>query len=503
MTVLSSRPVVWSIAASDSGGGAGIQADLHTFAAFGCHGCTVISGITAQNSIQVCAAQTVSPALFKTQLDTLATDLPPVAIKIGVISDITLIHLLADWLAAYRRQRQLFVVADPVFASSTGYCFAASHTIEAWRQLLPVTDIVTPNLPELALLSPGQQTVQMQAKHLLALGAKAVLLKGGHATDNNRYVTDHFISTAQSDFLMQSPRINTANNHGTGCVLSAAIAAAYAQQYAIQDAVVLARAYLQQALTYAYATGSGAGSLLHQALPVAPAFFPEIQVLPEVPVPEGRFPALDQSPGLYPVVDNLDSLKQLLQLGAKTLQLRIKEGSQQQTEQTIAAAILYGRKYQAQLFINDHWQLAIKHHAYGVHLGQEDLAQADLNAISQANLRLGISTHGYYELTNTLPLKPSYIALGHIFPTRTKQMPSKPQGLQRLAQYVRLCDHYKIPAVAIGGINAERFPAVADTGVSGIAVVSAISAAADPDGAFQQLQSLWSEHQVIRNANHT
>ena len=192
--------------------------------------------------------------------------------------------------------------------------------------------------------------------------------------------------------------------------------------------------------------------------------------------------------GLYPVVDSVAWLTRLLPLGVNTIQLRIKTADQQQLSAEIAAAIALAKQYQAQLFINDHWQLALQLGAYGVHLGQEDLATADLHALQQAGIRLGVSSHGYAELLRAKALQPSYIALGHIFPTKTKQMPSQPQGVAKLAQYVPLAAPY--PTVAIGGINAERIAAVAATGVNSIAVVTAITEAADPEQATQLLMAL-------------
>ena len=162
----------------------------------------------------------------------------------------------------------------------------------------------------------------------------------------------------------------------------------------------------------------------------------------------------------------------------RTLQLRIKNPEQSDLEQQIAQAVALGRRYDARLFINDHWQAAIRHGAYGVHLGQEDLLSADLGAIQRADLRLGLSTHGYHEIARALPLQPSYLALGHIFPTRTKQMPSAPQGIHRLQAYVRLLAAY--PTVAIGGIQGVRVAQVLATGVGSVALVTAITEAADP-----------------------
>lgn len=200
------------------------------------------------------------------------------------------------------------------------------------------------------------------------------------------------------------------------------------------------------------------------------------------------FPATVQRLGLYPVVDSLLWIERLLAAGVTTIQLRIKELDDAQVEQDIAAAIALGKRYQARLFINDYWRLAIKHGAYGVHLGQEDLETADLAAIQQAGLRLGVSTHDELELAIAKAVRPSYIAMGHIFPTQTKQMPSSPQGLTVLKQMVDNTPDY--PTVAIGGISIERVPAVLATGVGSVAVVSAITLSDDWQQATAQLLHL-------------
>ncbi|MCL6407778.1 thiamine-phosphate diphosphorylase [Dickeya dadantii] len=192
----------------------------------------------------------------------------------------------------------------------------------------------------------------------------------------------------------------------------------------------------------------------------------------------GAFPATDARLGLYPVVDSVEWIERLLGAGVHTIQLRIKDQPADQAEPDIIRAIALGRRYQARLFINDYWQLAVKHQAYGVHLGQEDLDTADLDAIRAAGLRLGVSTHDDAELARAVAIKPSYIALGHIFPTQTKAMPSAPQGLVELARHIRALDG-RFPTVAIGGISIDRVPAVLETGVGSIAVVSAITQAAD------------------------
>ena len=181
--------------------------------------------------------------------------------------------------------------------------------------------------------------------------------------------------------------------------------------------------------------------------------------------------------GLYPVVDSYDWVQRLLPLGVTTLQLRIKDKPHDFLKKEIQASIALAKHYGARLFINDYWALAIACGAYGVHLGQEDLDTADLKAIQQAGSRLGISTHGDAEFVRAQTYQPSYIACGPIFPTTSKVMACGPQGIENLKRWQEMST---CPLVAIGGINAERFQAVLETGVDGIAMISAITQSNDP-----------------------
>ncbi|MCP3699640.1 MAG: thiamine phosphate synthase [Aliivibrio sp.] len=201
------------------------------------------------------------------------------------------------------------------------------------------------------------------------------------------------------------------------------------------------------------------------------------------------FPRIDKSKfGLYPVVDDVSWIEVLLKLDVKTMQLRIKNPEQTDLEQQIIKAIKLGREYDAQVFINDYWQLAIKHKAFGIHLGQEDIEIADLQAISDANICLGLSTHDDRELLKVKALNPSYLALGHIFPTPTKDMPSQPQGLINLAKNHLLAGG--TPTVAIGGIDLSVAEEVWQTGVDSIAVVRAITQAEDIPQAVSQFNAI-------------
>ncbi len=194
-------------------------------------------------------------------------------------------------------------------------------------------------------------------------------------------------------------------------------------------------------------------------------------------LPSSPFPKTEQKLGLYPVVDSVEWIERLLYAGVSTIQLRIKDKSDDQVRDDIQKAITIGKQHNARLFINDYWRLAVEFGAYGVHLGQEDLETTDLHAIHQAGLRLGVSTHDEQELAIAKSVRPSYIAMGHIFPTQTKEMPSSPQGLETLKHMVAATPDY--PTVAIGGISIDKVPAVLATGVGSVALVSAITQADD------------------------
>jgi hydroxymethylpyrimidine kinase/phosphomethylpyrimidine kinase/thiamine-phosphate diphosphorylase len=283
--------------------------------------------------------------------------------------------------------------------------------------------------------------------------------------------------------------------------LAANLAKDYTSKNAFKDAFILAKAYINQGLKHAKRYGQGIGPVAHCGFPECIDDYPEVieadswlgQAL-DFEVTEEHVSARDfagtdsQNLGIYPVVDSVDWIERCLKAGIKTIQLRIKDSQDPDLEQKIAAAIALGKHYNARLFINDYWQLAIKHQAYGVHLGQEDLSVANLAQIKHAGLRFGISTHGFYEMLRAHNYRPSYLALGAIYPTATKDMSGQIQGLDKLTHFVPLMQQY--PLVAIGGIDLKRAGQVAQTGVGSIAVVRAITEASDPESAISELQQV-------------
>ncbi|MGS2724214.1 thiamine phosphate synthase [Porticoccus sp. GXU_MW_L64] len=501
-----SKPVVWTIAGSDSGGGAGIQADLHSFESLGVFGCSVITAVTAQNSRQVSAVEPVSTHLLDAQLQALADDLPPAAVKIGLLCNAEQVALVAKRVQHLRQQiPALKVIYDPVASASSGARMTTEPIADAVKtQLFPLVDVVTPNALEAQQLTGTDivdyASLQAAAESLRELGVGSVVIKGGHSKLAQGYCVDYLRSdlfeNGVGDMLLAQPQLPSVHSHGSGCSFASACAAVWAQGYSLEDAIVLANAYVHRGIACGAVQGGGAGPVSHGPWPEEARYFPQV-VLPGSELAEQLgwpsevaclrpFPSCGTTRlGLYPVVDSVEWLQKLLRVGVQTLQLRIKSLPQAQLRQQVRQAIELGRQYNARLFINDHWQLAIELGAYGVHLGQEDMVTADLGAISNAGLRLGLSTHGYFELLRALAVKPSYVACGAIYATTTKTMPSRPQGLVKLQRYLKLTGD--TPVVAIGGINLERAPQVAATGVGSIAVVTAITEAESYSQAVAEL----------------
>jgi thiamine-phosphate pyrophosphorylase len=200
------------------------------------------------------------------------------------------------------------------------------------------------------------------------------------------------------------------------------------------------------------------------------------------------FPECPMRLGLYGIMPDADWVKRMVDAQLPTVQLRFKSEDKYKIRKQIKEAVKATKDSETLLFINDYWEQAIDEGAYGVHLGQEDMAIADLDKIRSAGLRLGLSTHGYAEMVYADHFCPSYIAMGAVFPTNLKKMPTAPQGLGRLYQYAKLMSHY--PLVAIGGIDQDSIRTVAKSGVGSVAVVRAITQAKDPKAAVKHLQEL-------------
>jgi len=250
-----------TIAGSDSGGGAGIQADLKSFSAHGVYGASVITAITAQNTRLVSDVEAVSPAMIGAQIDAVLSDIRIDAIKIGMLATPAVIEAVARALAHYHGP----IVLDPVMVAKSGDALLQDDAVSCLTEmLLPRASLLTPNIPEAARLLEGQHDMspQEQGKALLALGPAAVLMKGGHA---DGAVCHDYLITSNTIAIFEAPRIATDNTHGTGCSLSSAISAGLAKSLPLDAAVGAAHRWLHGAIKAAddLDIGQGHGPVHH------------------------------------------------------------------------------------------------------------------------------------------------------------------------------------------------------------------------------------------------
>ena len=495
-------PVIWSVAGTDSGGGAGLSADTRTAAAMGVHLCPVVAAVTAQHSLGVSAVFPLDVAQIRSQMSALRQDLPPRVIKTGLLASAA----AADALLAQRGEALL--VVDPVLGATAGgmvggmaggvtggvtggaagTSFCDDALLDAYRhQLLPQATLVTPNRREAERLlgvASGQHPVPELAAMLRGLGAQAVCITGGDDASQTDGLAMDWLDSALATGWIAMPRIapregEPLHHHGSGCTFATAAAAALARGFAVPDAVVLAKMLTWTALRDGHAAGAGSGPLRPdrhfvddpRALPVmgfddetSPdratlSRWRELLSTARRPAPFAR--------GLYAITDRAERIAALAVSGHfEHVQLRVKrgDGPTALSDDALRAAIreavrdMAGRS--STLWINDHWQLALDEGARALHLGQEDWASMD--AASREDLqqrrvrhgvRLGLSSHSLWELCRARGVAPDYIACGPLWATTTKDMPWLPQGLAQLRWWSRMAG---TPVVGIGGVLTDR-----------------------------------------------
>lgn len=502
-------PVLWSVAGTDSGGGAGLAADQRAADALGVHLCPVVAAVTAQNSRAVTRVQTLDTGLLDAQLATLADDMPPAAIKTGLLGSAANARVLVRWLDRLRTERPVALVVDPVLRASTGADFVDAELLAVYRdELLPRATAITPNRHEAARLlgtePPRAADVPALARALQRRGARGVCITGGDADDALAH--DWLLSPHASGWLTL-PRMATAHNHGTGCTFAGALAAALALGFVEADAAVLAKMATAQALRAGRAAGLGAGAVRAQ-----PGFALHREWLPRLSL-DDAVPAAwatphiaeHAGPGLYAIVDSADRVQAVLAAGVRTVQLRIKRPAradaawQAQLRGEVERSLAAAREAGAMLYVNDHWQLAVELGAPGVHLGQEDLlalAPAERHRLQGAGIALGLSSHSLWELCRAATMQPAYIACGPVWPTSTKPMPWRPQGLDNLAWW---CAVAPAPVVAIGGVlEPPQAREAARCGAAGVCVVRGLGA--QPDESVPRFASAWLHGTTERGA---
>ena len=255
-----------TIAGSDSGGGAGIQADLKTFAAHGVYGTSAITAVTAQNTIGVMAWEAVSTDLLIAQIEAVADDLAPAAVKTGMLATAAIAEAVAATIASLDLPN---LVVDPVMIAKGGDRLLREDAVASIKtELLKLAEVVTPNIPEAEVLAAGSirtvEDMRAAARRIRSLGPRVVVVKGGHLDDSTTpgLVID-VVCTPDREFDLQGPRIETRHTHGTGCTFAAAIAAALALGQPFDEAIRMAREYLEGAIRHAPRLGAGQGPLNH------------------------------------------------------------------------------------------------------------------------------------------------------------------------------------------------------------------------------------------------
>ena len=257
---------VLTIAGSDSGGGAGIQADIKTFQELGVFGTSVITAVTAQNTCGVHGVYPMPAGAVKAQMDAIGADFQIAAMKTGMLFDAEIIAETAEGIRSYGWNN---LVVDPVMIAKGGAALLQEDALDAMRKLLlPLATVVTPNIPEAEMLSGTKirnaADRKQAAEQILAMGADAVVIKGGHAEDPV-YAEDYCLKQSGESYVLRSVRIDTQQTHGTGCTFSAALAAELAKGQTLQEALVTAKRFIQAALTHQLHIGSGHGPTNHAA----------------------------------------------------------------------------------------------------------------------------------------------------------------------------------------------------------------------------------------------
>lgn len=465
-----------TIAGHDPSGGAGIVADVKAGHLLGVDTASVITALTSQTPCGVSDIHPCDVASMKQQLLAIQQDMPIGAIKIGMLATESHLNVIAECLVDW----DVPIVLDtPLVASKGCALLSASAISQLVHKLMPLVSLITPNIPEAETLTGmtiHSHDDQLQAAQKLRnMGAKAVLLKGGHG--EGHYSVDLLLTETET-LWMVNDRLAAAHSHGSGCVMSSLIAGGLLQKLPLSSAVVQAKALVHRGIALSQPIGKCSGSVVVDQLAFSPQHYPRsFTALPTELAPQPAFPKMLRSMEIYPIVDNAGDIAPLLSAGCRTVQLRMKHKSPEVLESEIVHAIKIASEYpDQQLFINDYWQLAIKHGAFGVHLGQEDwyaLSEEDKQRLRSSGLRLGLSTHNFAELSIAFAANPSYLAIGPLFHTNSKVMPHIPVSIERLAVW-KDCVMPKIPIVTIGGIRLEHLPAIRATGVDSAAVMSGL-----------------------------
>ncbi len=473
--------VALTIAGSDPSGGAGVQADLRTFAALGVVGVSAITALTVQNSFGVSSVHPVAADVLAAQLDAVFGDTQIQAVKIGMLGGADQVRAVA---AALRKYAPPNVVLDPVLASTGGFpLLDAEGRAALLTDLMPLCDLITPNLGEASLLTAlpvdTLKTMQAAGERLVSMDVKAALVKGGHLVEEPH---DLLVDDAGHRQIFTDRRVDTAHTHGTGCLLSSAIAAHLAKHFPLHEAIKRSKSLLTRALLSPVIVGEGRGypdvlASVRTGGSVRSRTHDE-----RLGLLQGLYVLTD--PDLRPDCSAENVMQAAFEGGATVVQLRHKSLP---TSQLIALAQRLGttaREAKSLLLVNDRVDVALASGADGVHLGPDDMTPADARRLLGPDKLIGVSVATVEEARAAAP-HASYFGVGAVFGTQTKADAGPAIGLARLGEIKAAFP--QIPVVAIGGINAGNIADVARARADAAAVVSAVVGAPDMAEATRDL----------------
>ena len=432
----------------------------------------------------------VEAEVLAAQLEAIFSDTKIAAVKIGMLGGAVQVRVVA---AALKKYQPSNVVLDPVLASTSGVPLLDTEGRNLLlTELLPLCDLVTPNVPEMgALTETSALTPEVRdaaARRLLRLGAKAVLVKGGHLPG---VPTDVLIRSESEDRAYSQPRVETLHTHGTGCFLSSAIAAYLAQGQTLQDSIEAAKTTLTASLHFPIVTGQGRG-------------YPDIrQGIKKLENPHSHEARLLLLHGLYVLTDatlppNRSPLEVTLASlvgGAKVVQLRDKVLPLPELIELASDLTIAARGSNALFIVNDRVDVALASDADGVHLGPGDMRPEDARRLLGPDKLVGVSVATIEEARAAAPYV-SYFGVGAIFGSKTKKDAGDAIGVGRIREIKAAFPH--IPIVAIGGINLENIAEVAAAGADAAAVVSAVVCAPDMVEATRALLLRFHEGKAVR-----
>ncbi|CAI0439394.1 unnamed protein product [Linum tenue] len=485
-------PHVLTVAGSDSGAGAGIQADLKACAARGVYCSTVITAVTAQNTVGVQGVNIVPDEFVAQQLKSVLSDMEVDVVKTGMLPSIEIVKVLQQSLKEFPVRA---VVVDPVMISTSGDVLADPSILARFREeLLMMADIVTPNLKEASTLLGGMRLetvddMRRAAKILHSMGPRSVLVKGGDLPESFDAVDVFFDGEEYHE--LHSPRVKTRNTHGTGCTLASCIAAELAKGSSMLSAVKLAKRYVETALEYSKDIILGNG---------AQGPFDHFLRLKHNTSTGGTFSGNELF--LYAVTDSgmnekwerpmEVAVKEAIKGGATIIQLREKDAETRKFIETAKACLKICRPYKVPLLINDRIDVALASDADGVHVGQSDMPARVARSLLGPDKVIGVSCKTVEQAHQAWLDGADYIGCGGVYPTSTKANNST-VGLDGLKT---ICLASKLPVVAIGGINASNAITVLGIGppnLKGVAVVSTVFDRSSVVGETRKLHSMLTE----------